>query len=68
MESIVYEILNGELPITISIIGNGLFFYYEVNEYGEYSFSDIPCGDYIMVIKDRLNNIKFEHITLPTII
>lgn len=52
----------------VSIIGNGLFFYYEIDTYGEYSFNDIPCGDYLLVVTDNLGNVKYEHITLPTVI
>ena len=68
MESIRYEILNGNLPMMVSIVGNGLFFYYEIDAYGEYSFNDIPCGDYLLIVTDNLENVKYEHITLPTVL
>ena len=68
MESIRYEILNGNLPMMVSIVGNGLFFYYEIDAYGEYLFNDIPCGDYLLIVTDNLENVKYEHITLPTVL
>jgi hypothetical protein len=68
MESVKFIVSQGVLPITVGLNGNGLFFGMTINAYGTYSFNNVPCGVYTLILTDSAGHIKVEEVTLPTII